>query len=278
VTVFAVGFRKAIDTMPFPDRRFVSLVAGSKIAACALTVACAVLTVGSSARASDPEVPTIVDHAARTFAQETRGVVGFQRHSQTRIRGGPVSHSESSDSGFVMADGAYAKIKYERVVQDGNTFDAAKLDARNSETNDKWSRGQVFFKEPYEQRYLADYSYTQVSKCADCAPGSVVVSYVAKVRDEQHGDGTMWIDLKSGHVLKSTYSPNVLPQHATWETATETGGRALADLWYVTGIDEQYRGHIAFVSGSATFTTTFDHFRRFKSLKSALEALDNSSL
>jgi hypothetical protein len=223
-------------------------------------------------------VPPIVSRAADVFAAETRGIIGCERHFSTHIRGGPIQHSEQSDSAFVMRDGAYVRIKYYRIVQDGAVWPASKIAGRDADTNSKWSRGEVFFKEPYIRRYLSDYSFAVQNDCGACRRGSATVAFTSRVRDSQHGDGTMLIDRASGHVLALSYTPNQLPKHASWGHVAETGGAALRGLWYVTRISEQFRGHALLISGDATFDGAFDHFRRFKSLGEAEAALDAKSI
>ncbi|MEO6991440.1 MAG: hypothetical protein ABI346_02730, partial [Candidatus Baltobacteraceae bacterium] len=82
----------------------------------------------------------------------------------------------------------------------------------------------------------------------------------------------------SARVVKLTYSPKVLPPHASSGTVTETSGQATPDLWYVTRIDETYAGHVLFVKGTGTFTGTFDRFKKFATLAEGLKALEDGSI
>jgi hypothetical protein len=88
----------------------------------------------------------------------------------------------------------------------------------------------------------------------------------------------MYIDRRRAHVVKLTYTPNVLPPHATSGTITETSGVAWPDLWCVVRIDEIYRGHAFLFSGTGTFTAIFDHFRRLPSLAVGEAALRNGKI
>ncbi|MBC5824169.1 MAG: hypothetical protein GIX02_04935 [Candidatus Eremiobacteraeota bacterium] len=230
------------------------------------------------ARASTSDIPAVVEKAARTFSKETAGIVGFQRHFQTEIHGGPINHSEVSDSDFLMTDGAFTKIKYTRIVEDAKVYGSSQLAGRDADANGKWKQGRVFFKEPYDARYLADYSYAESGNCDGCPADAVSIRFTSRLNDDQHGDGTMMIDRSSGHVASLTYTPKVLPQHATSATITETGGQALPGMWYVTHIDQRFRGRAFLVSGRATFTANFDHFRRFDSSKAASAALSDGSI
>lgn len=244
-------------------------------ALCAFVVAGAAASppAGSAADA----VPSIVVQASRTYAAAVKGTLGMQRHFTTVVVGGPVRHTEESDSGYLARDGVFVKIAYSRIVRDGKTFDRTALDKRNAQTNTDWSNGKVFFKEPYDPRFMADYTFESPAACAACAAGTLAVHFSSAVADAQHGDGTMWIDADA-HVVKLTYAPNALPPHAASGTVTETGGPALADAWYVTKIDEAYGGRVLFVKGTGTFVGTFDHFKRFASAAEGLKALDDGSL
>jgi len=222
-------------------------------------------------------VPAIVQRAADTYAANVRGIIGMQRHFTTSLRGGPIRHTEESDSGFLMDDGAFVKIKYYRIVQDGRTFAAGQIARRDAQTNRDWSDGKIFFKEPYDPRFMRDYGF-QLQACSDCPAGVVAVAFTSAVRDAQHGSGTMWIESDSALVDRLTYVPYVFPPHATSGTVTEFGGRALPDLWYVTRIDSAYRGRVFVLTGSGTFAGAFDHFRRFATLIEAQAALQDGTI
>lgn len=239
------------------------------------------LLVGAGAsRADQPAesaVPSIVKRAAEANAAGLRGFIGMQRHFSTDVHGGPVHHSEQSESGVLINDGAYVKIKYYKITQDGADFSQSKLDDRDSQTNRDWSAGKVFFKEPYDQRFLADYRFVEQA-CTGCAAGTVTVAFTSDIKDAQHGNGTMWIASSSARVERLTYVPNEFPPHASSGTVTESSGPATANLWYVTKIDSTYKGHVLIVSGSGTFTGSFDHFRRFSTAAEGEAALASGSI
>ncbi|MFN2450586.1 MAG: hypothetical protein ABR508_12490 [Candidatus Baltobacteraceae bacterium] len=231
---------------------------------------------GSAAPAGPPP---IVQRASQAYAAQMRGIVGMQRHFTTSVRGGPVQHGEQSDSGQLMQDGRFVKIAYYRIARDGKAFSATQLTDRNTQTNKDWAQGKVFFKEPYDPQYIGDYSFgAPQPACSSCPAGTVGVPFTSAVHDAQHGNGTVYIDRAKAHVIKLTYTPNVLPPHASSGTITELGGQALPGLWYVVHIDEIYRGHAFLFSGMGTFTGTFDHFRRFSNLAAGQSALQNASI
>jgi len=241
------------------------------------------LTVSASPAAPVPAapvaaaVPAIVEHAVAAYEAEVRGAIGMMRHFTTGIQAGPVRHSETSVSGVLLSDGAFSKIKYYQVTQDGKAFDAQKLAQRDSQTNTDWAAGKIFFKEPYDRRFTGDYQFEVSTSCTDCPAGTVDVAFTSAIRDAQHGNGTMLIESSSGRVQKLTYSPNAFPPHANSGTVTETSGGS-SGIWYVTRIDESYRGHELILTGTGTFTGTFDQFRRFPSVTDGDAALGNGTI
>ena len=225
--------------------------------------ACAVLVATlCGARAQERTVPDVVTRASVQYASQVKGLVGMQRHFNTVIDAGIVKHREASDSGMLMREGAFVEAKYYKIADDGRAFTTKQIDDRDAETNKGWSEGKIFFKEPYDPRFMADYRFAAAA-CADCRTGTVAVAFTSDLRDTQHGNGTLVIDEAAGRIEKTTYVPNALPPHATTGRVTETSTQALPDLWYVTRIEEVYEGRAFLLKGSATFIATFDHFQRF---------------
>jgi hypothetical protein len=221
--------------------------------------------------------PALVARAVAAYTTDVRGVIGMQRHFSTVINGGPVHHTELSDSGLLLNNGVYAGIRYYKISDDGSAFSTAKIAQRNSQTNSDWAAGKVFFKEPYDRHYVADYSFRQPTTEAFCGTAAAV-AFSSSVKDTQHGSGWMCIDQSTARITKLTYTPNAFPPHASGGSVTETSGTALSGTWYVTRIDETYSGHALIIHGSATFTGIVDHFRRFPTTASGKAALTNGTI
>lgn len=208
-----------------------------------------------------------------------RGVVGMQRHFSTEVHVGAITHEEQSDSGLLLEDGRFAKIAYFRIVRDGHPLSPAQIQQRDDQTNQAWAAGKVFFKEPYDERYMSDYTLTLAQpSCSGCPIGTQGVNFSSALHDSQHGSGTMYIDTRTGRVVKLTYTPYVLPAHASSGSVTEVGGEGLPDLWYALRISQTYRGSLFLMNGSGTFDGVFDNFRRFASLDAGEAALQNRSI
>jgi hypothetical protein len=253
-----------------------------RLQAIAIPAAAALLLVAAGAQgaqAGAPAVPSLVLRASIAFDTSMHGLVGMQRHFTTSLRAGPVAHDERSDSGQLLQDGRSVKIAYYRIVRDGRAFSPEEIKQRTDEANQDWAAGKIFFKEPYDPRYLSDYSFgPPQAQCAACPVGTQAVTFTSTIHDAQHGSGVMYVDTANAHVVKLTYTPYVLPPRASSGSVTETGGWALPDLWCVVRIDGTYRGQTFVIAGTGTFTGVFDHFRRFASRNSSEAALQNPAL
>lgn len=240
----------------------------------------AVSVTGVQARQDPPTagVPQILQSTIASYQNSLRGVIGMQRHFTTIINAGIAKHSEQSSSGLLLNSDDFAGAHYYRIVDDGKAFTAAQVKDRDTQTNQGWSAGKIFFKEPYDRRFVADYTFTTVSPCTTCPTGTVAITFSSGKHDDQHGSGTMWIDSARHRVVKLTYVPYALPQHATSGTVTETSGQALPNLWYVVRIDEVYAGRELLFRGTGTFTGIMDHFQRFATLAAGKNALANGTI
>ena len=230
-----------------------------RILLCLLTI-CAL---GVPARASAPmsSVPAIVRQAAQTAALENSGVTVHERHITLSAEAGPAHFTQSNDAIMLMADGEYTHIHYLDIEEKGHVLEANDVAKRETANNRDLERGVGFFKQPFDQRYTADYQYT-TAPCA-CNAFQIDVHFTSPIRDDQHGTGTMRIDQATGHVMELTYTPNVLPDHANSGTVTETFGQALPGLWTIMRIDREYSGRMLFVSGRGVVTEVLDHFHHF---------------
>lgn len=243
----------------------------------ALAVMLAVSAAGPSPGSAAPGIPDVVRRASEAYAQSVAGTVGMQRHFKTVIAGGPVHHTEESDSAIIFSDGVFVDAAYYRIVDDGRPLSANDVNKRTTQTVNDWRAGKVFFKEPYDPHFMNDYQFRELPVCSGCPAKAVAVHFESAIRDMQHGSGTMTIDA-TGHVLTVTYAPNALPPHATAGEITEVTGEPIVGLWYVTRIEQKYQGRYAIFHGYGTFSGSFDHFRRFPNASTAEAALRDTKL
>lgn len=229
-------------------------------------------------QAAAPVVPDLVVRAANVYTANVRGVIGMQRHFSTVLHTGSVHHTEESESGQLMQNGAFVQIVYYSIANDGRAFTKSQIAQRDAQTNQDWTVGKIFFKEPYDRRFTKDYRFEQPQACGACPAGTLAVNFASTIQDTQHGSGTMWIDAASARVTRLTYIPNVLPPHATFGTVTEIYGEAMPGVWFVVRIEGTYQGRAFLLKGTGTFTGVFDHFRRFATVASGKAALRNGTL
>ena len=232
------------------------------------------------AAAAEPSSSTALDvvrKAMQSYEAGLRGIIGMQRHFTTVINAGIAKHSEESDSGLLIQNGVFHLAHYYRIMRDGKTFTPQQLADRDAQTNKGWSSGKIFFKEPYDPRFIDDYEFGIAPAC-NCGAGVEAVSFSSSRHDDQHGYGTMWIDSSDYHVVRLTYVPFVLPPHATSGSVTETTAEVLSNVWYVARIDETYEGHALILHGTGTFTAVMDHFERFSSVAEGETAVKNDTI
>lgn len=230
-----------------------------RILLCLLTICVLALPARASAPASS--IPAVVQQAAQTAALENSGVTVHERHITVSAEAGLAHFSQSNEAIMLMTDGAYTHIHYLDIEEKGHALGANDVAKRETANNRDLERGAGFFKQPFDQRYTADYQYT-TAPCA-CDAGVIDVHFASLIHDDQHGAGTMRIDEATGHVMELTYTQYVLPDHANTGTVSETFGQALPGLWTIVRIDRVYSGRVLFVSGHGTVTEVLDHFRHF---------------
>ena len=226
---------------------------------------------GSIAGASASPL-SVVARAAAVNTLLMQGVTVNERHINVEVSAGPVHYSERNDAVVMLVEGAFSRLRYLRIVENGHEVSQEKMAEREAQNNRDLERGLGFFKQPFDQRYLSDYAYVSDANCA-CAAGEIAVSFRSLVRDDQHGDGVMRIDTANGRVHDVTYTPDVLPAHANSATTTETFGSPLPGRWTIVRIDREYHGHVAFFGGNGKVTETLDHFRRLPTPEAGLATL-----
>lgn len=247
---------------------------GRALSAICTILACAAVAAPAPAALS---VPSLVARAAAYNASALSGVVVQERHIDLHVSAGPAHFSEQNDAVVMLEDGAYKELRYLRIATNGKTLDAKQMMQRQVQDNGELSRGLAFFKQPYDARYLHDYTYAP-APCPDCVSGARAIRFHSIVRDDQHGDGTMRIEERSGKVLGVVYTPDVLPQHASSGTTTEIFGSAAPGLWTIVQIDREYSGRVAFIHGSGNMTERLDHFQRFTTAYAGINYLRHATL
>ncbi|MHB8147078.1 MAG: hypothetical protein ACYDGM_07465 [Vulcanimicrobiaceae bacterium] len=239
-----------------------------------------VLAVGSATlsapAATVAAVPAVVARAAAANATALEGTIVHDRHMSVAVSAGPLHYSEQNDAVLLMVGGQYQRLRYTRVVENGKALDADRIAQLETKTDRLLQSGKGTFKQPFDQRYLEDYTYQTDPACA-CGPNTAAIRFHSLVRDDQHGDGLMRIDRASGRVLDVTYTPDILPAHANSCTTTESFADVLPGVWTIVRIERSYRGHIAFFGGGGDVVETLNHFKIVPNAQSGLAYLDDTA-
>lgn len=221
-------------------------------------------------------IPDAVERAASFNAASTAGVLVEERHVEINASAGPAHFSEQNDAIALIEDGEYKHVRYLRIVDNGKALSNDRVAQREAQNNDDLDRGKMFFKQPYDARYLHDYTFTE-TPCS-CGAHAQEIAFHSDAADDQHGNGTMVIDPSTGRVITVTYTPNVLPPHASSATRVETFGEAVPGVWTILNIESTYNGHVAFIPGNGTMSERLDHFQRFGNSVAAMQYLRNATL
>lgn len=245
-----------------------------RVAYSAAFLACATASAAVPPARAGSEVPDVVQRAAALNAASMSGALVEERHVDLNVSAGPAHYSERNDAMILVEDGVFKEVRYLHIVRNGESLSAGEVAQRESQNNDDLDHGKMFFKQPFDARYFHDYTYTDTS-CA-CGPRAQEIAFHSDIPDDQHGNGTMIIDPSTGRVMNLTYTPNVLPQHASAATTVETFGDAAPGVWTIVSIDRSYSGHVAFIHGSGTMTERLDHFQRFVNPIAAMQYLQRT--
>jgi len=203
-----------------------------------------------------PDAGTLVADAAHELAGQRHGAVAFTL-AYRYTEHGPAHNVERLSRAMVLRDGG-AVVKVRTFGRPSNPPTYVEAD----------------YELPIEPAYLTEYRFTAgTASCALCPAGAIAIDFVSLRRDDEHGDGTMWVDGSSHRVLALHYHPSVLPAHTDSADVTVAFGQVLPDLWDVTVTEQQYNGHEFVFHGWGHVEQRQTAYRRFASVADGLTAL-----
>lgn len=226
-------------------------------------------------RAGSP-IPEIVERAAAFNAEATSGVIVEERHIELNASAGPMHFSQANDAMVLLQNGDYKRLRYLRIVENGKPLAPDRVAQEEEQNNAELLRGKSFFKQPFDEHYLRDYTFAPAA--CECAPHRRAIAFTSVVRDDQHGDGTMILDETSGKPITVSYTPDVLPEHASTGTTTETFGEAAPGVWTTISIQREYGGRVAIFHGNGVMIERIDHVQRFPDSNAGIAYLQRASL
>ncbi|HET9095014.1 MAG TPA: hypothetical protein VFN37_00005, partial [Candidatus Baltobacteraceae bacterium] len=160
---------------------------------------CAATLAGGALTRAGSTIPDIVQRAAAFNSASMTGVIVAERHVTFTASAGPAHFSQQNDAIVMLEDGEYKRVRYLRIIENGRPYPPDRLAQKEAESNGDLEHGKSFFKQPFDARYLHDYTFAEIP-CA-CSRSERRVGFTSLVRDDQHGDGTMIIDGSTGRVL-----------------------------------------------------------------------------
>ncbi len=194
-------------------------------------------------------------------------MVAFARHYVYDQRAPAHNKSIVADSARIRRDGTIVAAKLYRQTVDGTASAPDEIAKEQAELNKELPDEDYTL--PLTAVALGDYAFGSPSACSGCDDGVVSVSFTSRKRDDDHGDGTAFVDEKNQRFVRLEFVPSVTPKGADSGSATIIFGRALSNLWDIVSEKQRYTGHLLFIHGSADVTITNRNYRRFDSLEQA---------
>ena len=216
----------------------------------------AALLAAAGTTTPSPDAASLASDAAHILASERHGAIAFALAYRYEEHG-PGHNVVRSANALVLRDGA--SVVKTRVL-DGAA-------AKPTLVEDDYHL-------PIETNYLTEYQFSSSqAACEQCTSTAAAVDFVSLRRDDAHGDGTMWIDGPSHHVLALRFHPSVLPPHADSGDVRVSFGQVLPDLWDVSVTEQQYTGHKFIFHGWGHVQQRQSTYRRFTSIAAGITAL-----
>ncbi len=239
---------------------------------CALALALAGMLAPRAGAASDADVPASVRTAVGSLDDaQRRGTVGYHRHLVTDQRAPGRNQHVEVETGRIRHDGHIVAVKIYRRTVDGVAVSAEEIAKLQAEL-DKHPPDDDY-RLPVKRDLLEEYRFGAPVACPACAEGLVALPFTSLKRDDNHGDGTIVVDTRAGHVVRLEFKPSVTPKQTDSGKIVMTFGSAGADAWDVLSSKQHYAGHAAFITWTFEKTATHSGHRRFETLDEARTAL-----
>jgi hypothetical protein len=231
-----------------------------------------VLAALAATAAPQPDAAATVADAVRVLAAERHGVTSFLFHYNYREYGPAHNKTLVEDSMRLRNDGALVSVRLLSRFSNGVAASREEIAKRQADL-DKHVPDEDY-RLPLTREALSEYRFSYArTPCAACPPGSVIIAFVSRVRDDGHADGIVAIDPLADRFLRLEFHPSVLPKHVDSGTIVMRFDRALPDLWDVVEISQHYTGHMLFMHGGADVDQVCSGYQRFATLTAGLAAL-----
>ena len=234
-----------------------------------------------TAIAAAADVPAEVRHAAQVAQADRRGIVGFEIVWDTDAHGGPFHQTYHYRNAYIFDGERFVGARAIEKVDNGRVAGPADLAGETRKIAENERSKAPGFADPFDDRHFPEYRFSRQPCDASCLEGDTTVAFTGLLADVNHGDGRLLID-RDGHVRRMVYVPKVMPSFgrvkARDAVITIERGPVLPGYWATLKSTATYSGRYGFITGSATQTARFDHYRRYHSVDAALSALNSGQI
>lgn len=207
-------------------------------------------------------LPAAVPAIARVYRSTERGIVTCRYRRVLNVSAGPSAQHRDFLFVGIWVNGVLMKVRMLRYTIDGKAADASQI-AGVVSAYEHPKPGDLF-EAPWDSRFANDYR--------DAPYSHRTIAFTATNRSYGHGDGRFTYDAHND-VVTYSYTPIVLPEHATSGTVQGRRAQVLPGYWATTTENQAYGGHYAVFGAHATVQITQSNFRRYSSMSAALAAL-----
>lgn len=213
------------------------------------------------------DVPPAVAQIAQRVERQEQGIFLYRLHRVFDVHAGPMHRHDDLDLAVVVQDAAVVKVRVLRALTGGKPADGPAM--QQIEQQYERPKSTDVFHRPFDPKYVNEYTFRPQD--------GGTYAFSSSLRDGSHGEGTFSLD-RDGNVVKYVYTPYALPQYASSGTVVNERSQVLPGVWYLTREAHEYRGHYLIFGGGATAVITYNSFRRYADLNSALTALSSNSI
>ncbi len=197
-------------------------------------------------------LPPVVARIASEYRRTKRGTVTCLYRRSFSVHAGPSDQTQDFTFDGTYVDGRLVSVRILRYTVNGKRASAAQIRSIvHSYEHPK--RGDVF-EAPWDPRFMHQYR--------DVVRGRTLF-FTALNRTYGHGNGSFTYDAHDD-VVSYTYTPAVMPQHATSGTVTGRRARVLPGYWAMVGERQTYSGHYAVFGASASVVIMRSGFHRVR--------------
>lgn len=226
-------------------------------------------------------MPSELRKAAALAEGDHHGIIGYEISWDTEANGGPFHQRFHYLNAYVFDGERLLGARALEKVDNGHHAGQSELDAETKRIAQNEHAGGAGFAVPFDSRHFGEYHFTRTTCDALCLDGDTIVAFASDIQDVNHGDGRMVID-RDGHVRRMEYVPKVKPAfgrvHAKDALVAIERAAVLPGFWATVKIESRFSGRMGFITGSATQTTQYEHYRRFRTDDAALAALQSGTI